>query len=205
MMQSLGFVECDGLSGALVAADRMLKTANVKLEGIQQNIGIDWVEIKISGDISAVSAAVDAVKETMPKVYVTSTVLGSPAQGIDKLGNTNVDLLLKNRANAKKPSVEEKPAKPNDHPDSAAPVEKEAAKPSADLAEEKPKTEEAEEQEPDDKAEAEPDTDDGSNKAEDDSKDDQKVTCNLCGDPKCPRKLGEPHKKCIHYNELKDK
>ena len=25
------------------------------------------------------------------------------------------------------------------------------------------------------------------------------VTCNLCGDPECPRKSGESHRKCIHY------
>lgn len=26
-------------------------------------------------------------------------------------------------------------------------------------------------------------------------------TCNLCQDAACPRKKGEPHKKCIHYGE----
>ncbi|MCH5384447.1 BMC domain-containing protein [Limosilactobacillus reuteri] len=28
-MKSLGYVECNGLSGAIVAADRMLKTADI--------------------------------------------------------------------------------------------------------------------------------------------------------------------------------
>lgn len=197
MMQSLGFVECDGLSGALVAADRMLKTANVKLEGIQQNIGIDWVAIKVSGDISAVSVAVETIKETMPKVYVTSTVLGSPAEGIDKLGNTNVDLFLKNRANAKKPSTKKESVEPKTDTDSAAPVEKEVVESSAASAATKPVMKESTEKPADGAA----DTGNGSDK----NQDNQKVTCNLCGDPKCPRKLGEPHKKCIHYNELKKK
>lgn len=197
MMQSLGFVECDGLSGALVAADRMLKTANVKLEGIQQNIGIDWVAIKVSGDISAVSVAVETIKETMPKVYVTSTVLGSPAEGIDKLGNTNVDLFLKNRTNAKKPSVKKESVESETNTDSAAPVEKEAVESSAASAATKPVMKESIENPADGAA----DTGNGSDK----NQDSQKVTCNLCGDPKCPRKLGEPHKKCIHYNELKKK
>ena len=39
----------------------------------------------------------------------------------------------------------------------------------------------------------------------DDDKPGDRVTCNLCGDPKCPRKKGEPHNKCIHYDELKKK
>lgn len=30
-------------------------------------------------------------------------------------------------------------------------------------------------------------------------------TCNLCKDPACPRKKGEPRKVCIHYEELKNK
>jgi microcompartment protein CcmL/EutN len=44
-----------------------------------------------------------------------------------------------------------------------------------------------------------------SNDKQDTNSDDNEVTCNMCGDPKCPRKLGEPHKKCIHYNDLKKK
>lgn len=34
---------------------------------------------------------------------------------------------------------------------------------------------------------------------------DEEVTCNLCGDPACPRRKGELRKFCIHYDELKDK
>nr|WP_304650991.1 BMC domain-containing protein [Tepidanaerobacter sp. GT38] len=29
----------------------------------------------------------------------------------------------------------------------------------------------------------------------------QKYTCNLCKDPKCPRKKGEPRTNCIHYKK----
>ncbi|MFS8629727.1 MAG: hypothetical protein LOD92_00845, partial [Bacillales bacterium] len=34
--------------------------------------------------------------------------------------------------------------------------------------------------------------------AAEEAKDDQEV-CNLCGDPKCPRRKGERHTLCIHY------
>ncbi|WP_283621033.1 BMC domain-containing protein [Limosilactobacillus avium] len=195
MMQSLGFVECDGLSGALVAADRMLKTANVKLEGIHQNMGIDWVTVKVSGDISAVSVAVETIKETMPKVYVTSTVLGSPAKGTDKLGNTDIALFLKKKDSTKEPSVKEEPVKEAKPASAAAPAEETAEKPVTDSTPSKPAAETSDDNSVDSAAEA----DNGSDK----NQDSQKATCNLCGDPKCPRKLGEPHKKCIHYKELK--
>ena len=29
----------------------------------------------------------------------------------------------------------------------------------------------------------------------------QKYTCNMCKDPQCPRKKGEPRVNCIHYEE----
>ena len=194
MMQSLGFVECDGLSGALVAADRMLKTANVKLEGIHQNMGIDWVTVKVSGDISAVSVAVETIKETMPKVYVTSTILGSPAKGTDRLGNTDIALFLKKKDSAKEPPIKEEPVKEAKPASPTTPVE-EAGKPVTDST----PSESATETSTKDSADSSADADDGSDK----NQDSQKATCNLCGDPKCPRKLGEPHKKCIHYKELK--
>lgn len=40
MRESLGFVECDGLSSAVVAADKMLKTAAVKLEGMHETLSL---------------------------------------------------------------------------------------------------------------------------------------------------------------------
>ena len=193
MKQSLGFVECDGLSGALVAADRMLKTANVKVAGIRQNMGINWVTVKISGDISAVSVAVETIKETMPKVYVASTVLGSPAEGIDKLGKTDIPIFMKNEKQTPATPSQVKPVtRPEEVTDEKVRngEEKEPAEETNDSAEAAAPTE---------KQDADLPANDGS----DEKQDDQKVTCNLCGDPKCPRRLGEPHTKCIHYNELK--
>lgn len=40
-------------------------------------------------------------------------------------------------------------------------------------------------------------------KMDDEKDEDEKITCNLCMDPLCTRKRGEPHVNCIHYNDEK--
>lgn len=218
-MESLGYVECNGLSGAIVAADRMLKTADVKLSSIQNTKGNGWVTLQVSGELSAVSVAVQAVKEGLPNVYVTSTVIGRPASGLDTLGKT--DLL--------KPASEQKASKPapakaavaksapvedsvdkevSEQPSEQADVKPVAETTSAAPAEdEQPTTEVSEKssEAPASTAAADTQKVTDSKKEQKTTTADEKVTCNLCGDPKCPRKLGESHKKCIHYNELKKK
>ncbi len=231
MKQSLGFVECDGLSSAVVAADRMLKTAAVKLEGMHETMGIGWVTVKIGGDLSAVQAAVDEVKATMPKIIMGSVVLGMPAEGLDKLGQTDIGIFLpkppkkptppQNGAAAKE---EAKKSNPDDTMNASANKELQDSDNSVSLKDKEtddqiggPSSKEKESPDEDEslkenetaknsnsdnhknaKMKAEAKKDDSSS-----SDDKQVVTCNLCGDPKCPRKKGEPHKKCIHYDELK--
>ncbi|MCC4386823.1 BMC domain-containing protein [Limosilactobacillus reuteri] len=187
-MKSLGYVECNGLSGAIVAADRMLKTADVELSSIQNTKGNGWVTLQVSGELSAITVAVQAVKDYLPDVYVTSVVIGRPATGLNSLGKT--DLLQPNpekkqsekRAVAKPSSTTEEEVKKNENSDESG-VQAEQS------LDEKEKVEDSE----------------SSDDKQDTNSDDNEVTCNMCGDPKCPRKLGEPHKKCIHYNDLKKK
>jgi hypothetical protein len=38
---------------------------------------------------------------------------------------------------------------------------------------------------------------------EEDEPEAAEATCNLCGDPLCPRAKGEPHTKCIHNTKVK--
>ncbi|MBB1079396.1 BMC domain-containing protein [Limosilactobacillus sp. STM2_1] len=190
-MKSLGYVECNGLSGAIVAADRMLKTADVDLSSIQNTKGNGWVTLQVSGELSAVTVAVEAVKDYLPDVYVTSTVIGRPASGLSSLGKT--DLLSQN-------SAEKEPAKPAEK---TVVIEPKPVENSID--------EKVDKQTDETSSQNIKPLSDNSQKVDDSDKEQQnvssneKVTCNMCGDPKCPRKLGEPHKKCIHYNELKKK
>lgn len=56
---ALGFLETQGLTASLEAADAMLKAANVALVG-KEKIGAAYVTIMIRGEVGAVKAAIDA-------------------------------------------------------------------------------------------------------------------------------------------------
>lgn len=57
--RALGLIETKGLVGAIEAADAMVKAANVKLIGAENTIAA-LVTVKITGEVGAVKAAVDA-------------------------------------------------------------------------------------------------------------------------------------------------
>jgi microcompartment protein CcmL/EutN len=59
IMEALGMVETKGLTGAIEAADAMVKTANVRLTG-KEFVGAGMVMITVRGDVGAVKAATDA-------------------------------------------------------------------------------------------------------------------------------------------------
>ena len=58
-MEALGMVETKGLVGAIEAADAMVKTAKVTLQG-KEIIGAGFVTVTVRGDVGAVKAATDA-------------------------------------------------------------------------------------------------------------------------------------------------
>ena len=58
-MEALGMIETKGLTGAIEAADAMVKSANVTLEG-KENVGAALVLVTCRGDVGAVKAATDA-------------------------------------------------------------------------------------------------------------------------------------------------
>jgi ethanolamine utilization protein EutM len=58
-MEALGMIETKGLTAAIEAADAMVKTANVVLEG-KENIGAALILVTCRGDVGAVKAATDA-------------------------------------------------------------------------------------------------------------------------------------------------
>lgn len=58
-MESLGMIETKGLTGAIEAADAMVKAAMVRLEG-KEYIGAGFVTVTCRGDVGAVKAATDA-------------------------------------------------------------------------------------------------------------------------------------------------
>ena len=58
-MSALGMIETKGLTGAVEAADAMVKAANVTLEG-KEYVGAALVLVTCRGDVGAVKAATDA-------------------------------------------------------------------------------------------------------------------------------------------------
>jgi ethanolamine utilization protein EutM len=58
-MEALGMVETRGLTGAIEAADAMVKAANVVLVG-REYVGAGYVSVLVRGDVGSVKAAADA-------------------------------------------------------------------------------------------------------------------------------------------------
>lgn len=87
MRQAVGLVEVRGLASAVTIADTMLKVANVALLGVEKAKGQGWMTIKITGDVAAVTASVDAGKSKSIETssYVSALVIPRPAENLEKL------------------------------------------------------------------------------------------------------------------------
>lgn len=84
--EALGMIETYGYIGAVEAADVCVKSANVKLLGLERVRG-GLVTIHITGDIGAVKASIDAAESAVKKFgsLVSSHVIPRPGEGIEKL------------------------------------------------------------------------------------------------------------------------
>ncbi len=79
-MEAVGLIETVGSSSAIIIADKMLKTASVSYECWHTKCG-GHVTVFLSGDVSAVKAAVEAVKEQpMGVEIVAAAVISNPSE-----------------------------------------------------------------------------------------------------------------------------
>ncbi|MBR3606469.1 MAG: BMC domain-containing protein [Lachnospiraceae bacterium] len=79
-MEAVGLIETVGSSSAIIIADKMLKTAAVSYECWHTKCG-GHVTVFLSGDVSAVKAAVEAVKEQpMGVEIVAAAVISNPSE-----------------------------------------------------------------------------------------------------------------------------
>ncbi len=62
--QAIGILETQGLTAILEATDAMLKAADVKLVG-KEKIGAAYVTVIVTGDVAAVSAAIQAGQQAV--------------------------------------------------------------------------------------------------------------------------------------------
>ena len=85
MGKSLGFIEITGTVAAIDALDIMCKTSNVELETWERKLGGRLVTLVISGEVAAVTEAVEAAKANAIKKPVASGVIASPHEEIQRL------------------------------------------------------------------------------------------------------------------------
>lgn len=71
MQQALGLIEAIGFTTAVSAADAALKTADVTIEAVEKVIGVGGmlgVTIHFSGDVAAVTSAVEAGRTAAERI-----------------------------------------------------------------------------------------------------------------------------------------
>ena len=84
MYQALGLVETLGSADAILVVDKMVKTADVTYETENTRCG-GHVTVFVSGDVAAVTEAVEAVEQNPPcKVYGTA-VISNPSGEAERL------------------------------------------------------------------------------------------------------------------------
>lgn len=81
MSRAIGMIEFKTVSAGVTAADTMCKTAAVELVEAQTVCPGKYIAI-ITGNLSAVNAAVEAAKTGWPEQLIDSFVLGNPHEGI---------------------------------------------------------------------------------------------------------------------------
>lgn len=87
MKEALGLLEVAGLAAAIKAADVMVKAANVKIMDVEKARGNGWMTVKVTGDVGAVQAAVQAgvAQAKHERHYIAHKVIPRPAEGIDAM------------------------------------------------------------------------------------------------------------------------
>ncbi len=84
-MKSLGFIEISGVVAAIDALDIMCKSANVSFVAWERKLGGRLVTIIVTGEVSDVSCAVEAVKENCIKKPCAYTVIANPHEQTVKM------------------------------------------------------------------------------------------------------------------------
>ena len=91
-MKSLGILEVQGLVAAIEGLDAMLKASNVRLVHTEKRLGGRLVSILITGDVSAVTAAIEAgstAAGALGEVFGTE-VIANPHKEVTKFFDMEV-------------------------------------------------------------------------------------------------------------------
>lgn len=203
--KALGLIETSGFISAVEAADAMVKAAAVKLIGYQLTSG-GLVIVKVTGDVGAVKAAVDAgsaaaanvgtliSKHVIPRPHEELELFARPDENEDVI--TEVEFGEKTIPLKKVPGDTVTESEKAEEPEKEIPEQK-STEPQAEVLKEKPEPDREVIEEGPTTSKEEPQED----VPEKQGKPDDQELCNLCEDPACPRKKGEPRVDCINYEK----
>lgn len=111
-MKSLGFVEVSGVVAAVDALDIMCKSAEVALVSWERKLGGRLVTLIVTGNVSAVTAAVENAKASCIKKPCAVAVIANPHPETVKLAELSAARLL--RKEAEKAAAEQQSAEPKE-------------------------------------------------------------------------------------------
>jgi microcompartment protein CcmL/EutN len=228
MHQALGLIETVGLAAAYEAADTAVKTASVELIGYELSKGDGMVTVKIAGNVGAVQAGIRAAQlsaSLVSKVFSVQ-VIPRPSRSLDAMVFTEETVLYtdepeKSEEPEQAEVVEEQIALVEAVEDTQTQTEAGDDNEEPDGVREEAEAEgsSGESEAGPEKAEsAEDATEQSEARAADSAKEEMQstsveaemvemlpelkesvITCNLCKDPACERKKGEPRRTCLHY------
>ena len=75
---AFGLVEVLGSSNAILVVDQMLKTSDVSFRTWNTKCG-GHATVFLSGDVAAVTAAVDSIRQTPPCEVIAAAVISNPS------------------------------------------------------------------------------------------------------------------------------
>ena len=111
MGKALGFFEISGVVAATDALDLMCKAADVEFVTWEKKLGGRLVTVVIRGEVSAVTAAIEAASSGAIKKPVCKAVIANPHEEVERIVQKSRDRLLKSRGEQveeTKPQVEKK-------------------------------------------------------------------------------------------------
>ena len=109
MGKALGFFEISGVVAATDALDIMCKAADVEFVTWEKKLGGRLVTVIVRGEVSAVTAAIDAATAGAIKKPVCKAVIANPHPELERVVQKSRDRLLK--ARGEQEESQEKPKK----------------------------------------------------------------------------------------------
>ncbi len=217
MNTSLGLLEVVGLALAIKAADTMAKAANITISGIERTKGSGWMLIAITGDVAAVNSALANGAELARREngWVADRTIARPADALASWFNSNLPAAAQSESREDIADTDGTGI-PAAAKESAAESSAQAASDDAEVIDAAPAAESSAQTTSDDAEviDAAPAAESSAQTTSDDDVADAAAavespaappavtaTCNLCHDPACPRRKGEPRASCIHDGE----